>query len=139
MEIKINIEESRFKDILEKELAAFSQEETHKIIAEAMHQYLMNDELIKKLFIKDTEYYGRNEPTALLSKVVNQLDIKPAFDDVKNKIIDYLSKDDTVKTLTQNMFADMFQNAMRQSLFYDNSFMSRLTCEIANNLRNGQY
>ena len=49
MKIEINIDETRFKDVLDKELEAFSKEELHDIIAKGMHEYIVNDEIMKSL------------------------------------------------------------------------------------------
>lgn len=134
MEIKINVEESRFKDVLEKELAAFSQEELHKIIAEAMHEYLMNDEILKILFTHETSRYYENntiEASQLLKNVVSKIDISSGFEDVKQKIIDLFNEDETINKLVKGLFIDMITNGINNFLFQNNSnFMEQIVARI---------
>lgn len=134
MEIKINVEESRFKDVLEKELAAFSQEELHKIIAEAMHEYLMNDEILKILFTHETSMYYQNniiEASPLLKTVVSKIDISSGFEDVKQKIIDLFNEDETINRLVKGLFIDMITNGINNFLFQNNSnFMEQIGARI---------
>ena len=59
MEIKINIDESKFQEVLEKELGAFTQEELHSIMKDAIREYLNKEEVLKNLINqKETNNWG---------------------------------------------------------------------------------
>ena len=53
MELKIEIDETKFKDIIEKELNAFSQEELHDLLKQMIIEYMKNhQEEVMNLFIR---------------------------------------------------------------------------------------
>ena len=47
MELKIQIDETMFKDIIEKELAAFTKEELHEIIRGMIEESMRNYNLLR--------------------------------------------------------------------------------------------
>ena len=48
MELKINIDETMFKEVIEKELNAFSKEELRDIIRDCIAEALKNNEIDKE-------------------------------------------------------------------------------------------
>lgn len=90
MEVKIVIEnESKFKDIIEKELEAFSKEELHEIVKEVVVQNITEDKSgdYKKMFIKDDDSWSREvKPGPLLLACTKDLDLsdilKPFFESI---------------------------------------------------------
>lgn len=97
MEVKIVIEnESKFKDIIEKELEAFSKEELHEIVKAVVIQNLTEDKSgeYRKMFIKEEGSWSREvHPGPLLEACTKDLDLsdilKPFFESI-------------VKDLTEN-------------------------------------
>ena len=90
MEVKIVIEnESKFKDIIEKELEAFSKEELHEIVKAVVVQNITEDKSgdYKKMFIKDDDSWSREvHPGPLLAACTKDLDLsdilKPFFESI---------------------------------------------------------
>ena len=97
MEVKIVIEnESKFKDIIEKELEAFSKEELHEIVKAVVVQNLSEDKSgeYRKMFIKEEGSWSSVvHPGPLLEACTKNLDLsdilKPFFESI-------------VKDLTEN-------------------------------------
>lgn len=95
MELKINIDETQFKDVMEKELKALTPEQLTDIFKEAIKQYLLSDNaaVIKNLFIDRSYSYGSSSsrPTALTQKIVEKIDFKqeldPVIQEIKNELL----------------------------------------------------
>lgn len=89
MELKINIDESRFKDVLEKELAAFSHEELHELIRECIATALRDNETLKALFVQPSRYaYGSTkEPTQIVQQATASIDLSPAYNEIRESMI----------------------------------------------------
>lgn len=94
MEIKINVDEVKFKEVIEKELDAFSKEELHELIRNCIIETLHNENVIKNLFIKkETNYYGSviaEKPTDVVITAAKTVDLSPAFTEIKDNLIDIL-------------------------------------------------
>lgn len=61
MEVKINVDESMFKDVLEGELAALSSEQVQEVLLSAIKEYFTIDNyknLEKLLYTKESRYYS---------------------------------------------------------------------------------
>ncbi len=88
MELKINIDETMFKDVIEKELEAFSTEELHEIIRQCIVEALKTDNTLKGLFIKPKRYaYETDEASAVLFEAAKNIDLSPAYEEIQNMMI----------------------------------------------------
>jgi len=103
MELKINIDETMFKDVIEKELKAFSREELHEIIRECIVEALKTDGTLKSLFIKPKRYsYDSDEATQLLFEAARNINLSPAYEEVQEMMISEL----------KNNYDKLLQNVM---------------------------
>ena len=50
MKIEINLEETRFKDLVDNELSKFSDVEIHDILLKAINQCVMENDVIENFF-----------------------------------------------------------------------------------------
>lgn len=123
MEVKIVVDETKFKEILENELAAFSKEELHEIIRECIIDTFKNPEFIERIFITKG-YYGNESPSDLLQSAVNNIDLSPAFKELADSMSEYL-KENHKEVLEDVMIKYMidgigrngyFNNAMRDTV-----------------------
>ena len=122
MKLEINVDETMFKDVLEKELKAFSEEELHEILKGCIVEFFKNNDNIKKMFLEekyDTYGWGSSsekrfkgyEPTGLLNRIVqNQFDYQEPYEEVKASLLEFCKKDDNLKDIMKGMIADAFQN-----------------------------
>lgn len=102
MELKINIDETMFKDVLEKELKAFSSEELHEIIRECIVEALKTNDSLKGLFIKQKRYsYEIDEPSQLLIEAAKNINLSPAYEEIQEMMITELKTN--YKKLLQNL------------------------------------
>lgn len=103
MELKINIDETMFKDVIEKELKAFSREELHEIIRECIVEALKTDGTLKSLFVKPKRYsYDSDEATQLLFEAARNINLSPAYEEVQEMMISEL----------KNNYDKLLQNVM---------------------------
>lgn len=109
MKLEINLDESRFKDLVDEELGKFSDAEIHDILGKAISQYVMDNGIVEKLFYyKKKNYYGDEtgeiEATPRFERIVQNINMEPTLEKLKNDIQTLLSEDDTVKRLAENLF-----------------------------------
>lgn len=97
MEIKINVDETMFKDVLENELKAFSKEELHEIVRECIVEALRNDIMLKNIFITpEKDYWGNyqyTKPSEVMIEAARSIDLSPAYTEIKDEMITALKKD----------------------------------------------
>ena len=97
MEIKINVDETKFKDVVENELNAFSKEELHEIIRECIIEALRNDNVLRNIFITPSkDWYGNYKyetPSQVMIEAAKSIDLSPAFTEIKDKMIETLKTD----------------------------------------------
>ena len=97
MEIKINVDETMFKDVLENELNAFSKEELHEIVRECIVEALHNDITLKNIFMTpEKDYWGNytyTKPSEVMIAAAKSIDLSPAYTEIKDKMIATLKED----------------------------------------------
>ena len=144
MKLEINLDESRFKDLVDGELGKFSDEEIHDILGKAISQYVMDSDVIQKLFyVKKKDYYGNETndfvPTSRLENIVNKLDVEDMLKGVKERVQETLNRDDIIKEMTENMFYNFIAGKLEQLLWRSGTLSSIIECranEILNNRLN---
>jgi len=140
MEVKINVEESRFKDVLDKELAAFNEDELHEILKSAMMEYLMNDETLKNVFLQK-KYSGWNNErfdyaaAPILEKMVSKVELEPIFEDVKKRVLEYMTSEEVIKGMATELFSKLVQNGVTNYLVCNQDFLSQMAYRISNIIR----
>ena len=141
MKLEINLDESRFKDLVDEELEKFSDEEIHDILGKAISQYVMDSDVIQRLFyVKKKDYYGNETndfvPTSRLENIVNKLDVEDMLKGVKERVQETLNRDDIIKEMTENMFYNFIAGKLEQLLWRSGTLSSIIECranEILNN------
>ena len=141
MKLEINLDESRFKDLVDGELGKFSDEEIHDILGKAISQYVMDSDVVQRLFyVKKKDYYGNETndivPTTLLENIVNKLDVEGMLKGVKERVQEILNRDDIFKEMIENMFYNFIAGKLEQLLWRSGTLSSMIECranEILNN------
>ena len=136
MEVKINIDESKFQEVLEKELGAFSKEELHTILAEAFREYLGKEEVLKE-FLNRCDYDHWGSPvkgSSTMDKLIQSVDLNDVFAGPKEKIKQIISEDDTLKNAAIDLLANMFKRNFRNAFTEDYQFMEELAHRVAYSL-----
>lgn len=115
MEVKIVVDETKFKDVLENELKAFSREEIHEIILECIIDTFKKPEFIESIFIHK-DHWGYPSPSELLENAVKNIDLSPAFKEVTDIMVEYL-KNNHKKVLENVMMKYMIDGIARNDYF----------------------
>jgi len=144
MKLEINLDESRFKDLVDGELGKFSDEEIHDILGKAISQYVMDSDVIQRLFyVKKKDYYGNETndivPTTRLENIVNKLDVEGMLKGVKERVQEILNRDDIFKEMIENMFYNFIAGKLEQLLWRSGTLSDIIGCranEILNNRLN---
>lgn len=125
MEVKIQVDETQFKDILENELAAFKPEDLHDIIAECIGEYFRssNYNALEKIMF-DQGFY-RDTPSALLKEAITKCDYS-GLQDVVDAMIYRLRND------YQNVLIEMLWTQISKSLACSYSVQDSMNIAIRN-------
>ena len=128
MKIEINLEEDRFKDLLDEELGTFSKEELHEILREAMAKRLETDDQLKKLFISENNdsYWNKVTETPLVAELVKSIGTDDVFDEMKKKIIGYLTSDEVVFNILKKAFIDKLLDGLSGNIYNNGGFQTLL-------------
>lgn len=111
MEVKIEIDESQFKDIVDQGLGALSPDEIKSIMREGILRALVNDDKFKSLLIDKKRWsYGSDNYDIVASKILEDaaktIDFNPAFEEFKNKCIDFLKEN--YSSILMKLVSDTF-------------------------------
>ena len=124
MEVKINVDETMFKNVIEEELKAFSNEELHEIIRECIVEALHNDNTLRNLFVIDKKDYWGNyvgkEPSEVVIEAAKNIDLSPAYKEVQEKMITALQTD------YRNILENVMMGLMVDSISNDRIFQQRM-------------
>ena len=128
MEIKINVDETKFKDVVENELNAFSKEELHEIIRECIIEALHNDNVLRNIFITPSkDWYGNYKyetPSQIMIEAAKSIDLSPAYTEIKDKMIETLKTD--YHSILENAMLGLILNGISN----DYDFKSRMNAAI---------
>ena len=138
MELKIEVDETKFKEVIEKELDAFSKEELHEIIRECIVDCLKNDDTLKNLFCteKTNGYYGSKtiEPSKVLVEAAKTMDLSPAFKEIQESMIKELKEN--YHTLLEKVMLDMIMMGIANNYDFQNRMSSNIQLIIDNRRNN---
>lgn len=146
MKLEINLDESRFKDLVDEELGKFNDEEIHDILGKAISQYVMDSDVIQRLFyVKKRDYYGNETndftPTDRLERIVRGLDVENILNGVRERIQEVLNQDDIIKEMTERLFYNFIAGRLEDLLWRSGTLSSIIQCranEILDNRLNNR-
>lgn len=142
MEIKININESKLQEILEKELGAFTQEELHSIMKDALKEYFSKEEVLKNIVNqREIDRWGCVvKGTSAMEKFVSNVDLSDVFAEPKEKIKQIISENETLKKAAVEILANMFKDRFMTAFTQDYKFIEALSNRVAYTLtQKGNY
>lgn len=142
MEVKININESKLQEILEKELGAFTQEELHSIMKEALKEYFSKEEVLKNIVNqREIDRWGCVvKGTSAMEKFVSNVDLSDVFAEPKEKIKQIISENETLKKAAVEILANMFKDRFMTAFTQDYKFIEALSNRVAYTLtQKGNY
>ena len=146
MKLEINLDESRFKDLVDEELGKFNDEEIHDILGKAISQYVMDSDVIQRLFYVKKRDYCENEskdvePKDRLERIVRGLDVENLLSGVKERIQEVLNQDDIIKEMTEKLFYNFIAGRLEDLLWRSGTLSNIIQCranEILDNRFNNR-
>ena len=136
MEVKINVDEIMFKNVIEEELKAFSKEELHEIIRECIVEALHNDNTLKNLFVTDKKDYWGNyagtQPSNVVIEAAKNIDLSPAYKEIQEKMIKVLQTD------YRNILENVMMGLMMEGISNDYIFQQKMQESINRIIRDRQ-
>ena len=128
MEIKIEVGEERFKEVLEKELEAFTPEELHDICKEALVRQLADPNVFASLFVEDRRdpysYSQKYYANDILKEAAKQISFQETFGELQDSIVSYI-KEHHMEIL-HDLAISMFMNGLTQATAYNEAFRDRI-------------
>ena len=128
MEIKIEVGEEKFRDVLEKELGAFTQEELHEICRKALIQQMGDPNIFRSMFI-DQDRYGGYKANDVLKQAAKTINFDETFKELQDGIIAFI-KENHMKILHE-VAINMFIDGVGRNLFYNDGFRSMMRQELS--------
>lgn len=137
MEIKINVSDDKFSEIIKNEMDALSKDELVQLVKSGIKEYLMSDDgkdLIRNNFLTKKNYYGGtyNELnpwlSSFLSKSISETDFNDNLKDIGNDMITYLK--DNHKNLLEKVLLSLFVDNIYKSVVNNYDFRTTLECTI---------
>lgn len=142
MEVKININESKLQEILEKEMGAFTQEELHSIMKDALKEYFSKEEVLNNIVNQcEIDRWGCVvKGTSAMEKFVSNVDLSDVFAEPKEKIKQIISENETLKKAAVEILANMFKDRFMTAFTQDYKFIEALSNRVAYTLtQKGNY
>ena len=139
MELTINVDETKFGEVLQKELDALSKEDLRDLIKDGLCQLLTGDTsksyeqsvLLKYFIEKNTSYYGSGgwRPTSILEGIIKSTTEKSELwedlvKDIQSDIIKVLKEN--YKDIIMNTFIRMFTETISNKVVGTNEFQISL-------------
>lgn len=141
MKIEINLDETRFKDLVDSELKKFTDEEIHDILSKSINQFVMESDTIQRLFYnKKKDYYGKEtgelEPTYRLENIVKKVDMDSTLEKLKKDVQEVLDKDETISLLAENIFYRVISQRISDIIWNSDTLYSLVTTHASNLINN---
>lgn len=134
MELKLEINEAKFREILEKELSAFTEEELHEICRKALIQQMSDPSIFKGLFLKETKnsYWSSEGFSAndVLKTAASTINFEETFQELQDGIVNYI-KEHHMEILHE-MVINMFINGLSYNVVNNTEFYDKLKLELCN-------
>ena len=138
MNITINVDETQFKEILDRELKDLPKEDLQEIIKQALTQYIMsNPELVKNLLITNriSRYSNEYTPTPIMEDIVKSIDFSKECEEVaqalKNELIGNSRK--VLEELMLKSIARSMLEGMKNNGWLEEEFLNMHTSAHYNN------
>lgn len=137
MEIKIEVGDERFRDVLEKELAAFTKEELHEVCRKALIQQMADPAVFQDLFIDKSQgyHYDRYCARDVLKEAAKSISFDDTFRELQDGITSYI-KEHHLEIL-HKVAINMFVEGLSSNIFQSDSFRRELSLALASRANNG--
>ena len=143
MEVKITIsDDSKFNEVIQKELDAFTPQELHDIVGKAVLQYLSDKANTKELFFKeitDNWGYTKIEKTAFFEKLIPR-DANDITAEVREaitaKLKETLSSEEKIQEMIKEVWVSNLADTLASNLM-NNWTLKHLVQQVLTEIEHG--
>ena len=129
MEITINVSNEQFKNVLEKELAAFNEDELKEICRKGLIAQLSDPDVFARLFVKDSDRYNSYvRASDLLIEASRTVNFDETFKKMQDDIVDYIKQN--YERLLHDLCVDALISGFSKQFLWNDNFSERLSDEL---------
>lgn len=137
MQVQITVRDDQFKDIIEKELKALTQEEVHDLVITMMKQYIIdNPDFCKGIFVQKKhhryDFSSYDEPTDILRSIIKEIDISDDIEPIKNELVKCIMENckEIVEKLISNAISEALVNSFKDISSFKNVMYEMICSQL---------
>jgi hypothetical protein len=93
MELKINVDETKFGELINDELSNFTKEEIHEICRNGLIKIMSNQDTLRYLLPEKTDYWSEKvNLNSLMKTAIEKIDLSPLFDDFQDMVRKFIEE-----------------------------------------------
>ena len=116
MELKINVDETKFGELINDELSNFTKEEIHEICREGLMKIMSNQESLQSILPKESDYWGNKIGVdKLLNEAVKKIDLSPVFAEFEKNAREYV--ENHYKDIIMDVMANVLVKGLSETLY----------------------
>ena len=116
MELKINVDETKFGELINDELSNFTEEEIHEICREGLMKIMSNQESLQSILPKESDYWGNKIGVGkLLNEAAKKIDLSPVFTEFEKKAREYV--ENHYKDIIMDVMVNVFVKGLSETLY----------------------
>lgn len=111
MELKINVDETKFGQLINDELSNFTQEEIHGICRDGLIKIMSDQETLRQILPQESHYWSDYvSVNKLMKTAVEKIDMSPLFSDFEEKARGFIH--DNYKNLILEVMTQALVNGL---------------------------
>lgn len=126
MQISINVDETQFKELMDKSLAALPEEKLQEVVLEGFRTYLTNTNVLKELIMAKDAWGYEIKPTQFLQEIMLRTTKTNKLNDLRDEMIDVVREnfDEIIHKAMAQIVCNGIFNGMERSI----SSIAQATC-----------
>lgn len=116
MELKINVDETKFGELINDELSNFTEEEIHEICREGLMKIMSEQESLQSILPKESDYWGNKIGVdKLLNEAAKKIDLSPVFTEFEKNAREYV--ENHYKDIIMDVMANVLVKGLSETLY----------------------
>lgn len=116
MELKINVDETKFGELINDELSNFTKEEIHEICRDGLVKIMSNQESLQNILPRESDYWGNKIGVdKLLNEAAKNIDLSPVFAEFEKRAREYVESH--YKDIIMDVMTNVFVKGLSETLY----------------------
>ena len=126
MQININVDETQFKELMDKSLAALPEEKLQEVVLEGFRTYLTNTNVLKELIMAKDAWGYEIKPTQFFQEIMLRTTKTNKLNDLRDEMIEVIREnfDEVIHMAMAQIVCNGIFNGMERSI----SSIAQTTC-----------